>query len=108
MPDAAVSASRPSAAVQVHAAADDVGVAVGDLVAGTSVSVRLLDGQALPSVQSRNAIPLGHKIALRSLRQGQPVREYGEIIGVAMADIESGSHVHVHNLRSRRWPGGKE
>ena len=35
-------------------------------------------------------------------RTGAPVRKYGECIGVATADIAPGSHVHVHNMESRR------
>ena len=48
------------------------------------------------------AIPLGHKFALHALAKGAPVRKYGECIGVATADIATGSHVHVHNMASRR------
>jgi altronate dehydratase len=47
-------------------------------------------------------IPLGHKFARHALAKGAPVRKYGECIGVATADIVAGSHVHVHNMESRR------
>jgi altronate hydrolase len=45
-----------------------------------------------------NTIPPGHKVALRSIQSGQPVRRYGEEIGVASTDIAPGEHVHDHNL----------
>ncbi len=40
----------------------------------------------------------GHKVALRSVEAGQPVRRYGSIIGFASQPIEAGTHVHSHNL----------
>ena len=45
------------------------------------------------------AIPSGHKIALRTVEANEPVRRYGQIIGMATARIEPGEHVHTHNLR---------
>ena len=46
----------------------------------------------------KDAIPAGHKIALRSIPIGQPVRRYNQIIGFATKPISAGEHVHVHNL----------
>ncbi|MEZ5654118.1 MAG: altronate dehydratase family protein [Burkholderiaceae bacterium] len=46
----------------------------------------------------RQAIPAGHKIAVRALAIGAPVRRYNQIIGFATAAIEPGDHVHSHNL----------
>lgn len=43
-------------------------------------------------------IPRGHKIALQDLAIGDPVRRYGQLIGIATAAIAAGSHVHSHNL----------
>lgn len=48
-------------------------------------------------------IPLGHKVALVDIRQGEDVREYGARTAVASADIRKGEYVHVHNVRSARW-----
>jgi hypothetical protein len=39
---------------------------------------------------------------IEDLSPDHPVRKYGECIGVATADIAAGSHVHVHNMESRR------
>ncbi len=57
----------------------------GDLVDGTGVVLG-------------EAIPAGHKVALVPLGRGEPVRKYGQIIGVATRDIAPGEHVHTHNL----------
>jgi len=43
-------------------------------------------------------IPAGHKIALRALATGQPVRKSSQIIGFATHPIVPGEHVHTHNL----------
>ncbi len=43
-------------------------------------------------------IPPGHKVAVREVASGQPVRRYGQIIGFATQDIAPGQHVHTHNI----------
>jgi (2R)-sulfolactate sulfo-lyase subunit alpha len=48
-------------------------------------------------------VPIGHKIALTDIRKGDTVWKYGQDIGVAVADIAKGEHVHVHNLKTKRW-----
>ena len=50
-------------------------------------------------------IPRGHKIALRAIRAGEAVIKYGSPIGTATADIAPGTHVHTHNVESRRGRG---
>ena len=75
---------------------DDVGVAVRRLSAGESIasSSATDDGPIVP----RQAIPAGHKIALRPVAVGEPVLKYGSPIGVATQTISVGDHVHSHNL----------
>ena len=70
--------------------ADDVVIAARPLPAGTQV--------ADESITCLDAIPPGHKLAVRAVAKGQPVRRYGQIIGFATADIAPGRHVHSHNL----------
>lgn len=43
-------------------------------------------------------IPAGHKIAIREIAAGDPVKRYGQIIGFAAKDIKEGEHIHTHNL----------
>ena len=57
-------------------------------------------GMTAGSLTAVEDVPAGHKIALRALPAGSPVRKYGATIGVATANIPAGAHVHVHNLRS--------
>ena len=63
------------------------GLGLGDAVRSTSGLLNV-----------RETIPLGHKIALEPIVEGQAIRRYGEIIGFAKANIQPGDHVHEHNL----------
>jgi (2R)-sulfolactate sulfo-lyase subunit alpha len=87
----------------VHDAQDSVGVAVVDLAPQSNARGRLLSGETLPAVTLRDAIPLGHKLALKDLAKGDRVIKYGQVIGEAKSSISAGGHVHTHNLRGLRW-----
>jgi len=67
------------------------------------------DGRVLEvagvSVTVREAIPSGHKVAIRAIAAGEPVIKYGSPIGTATAAIEPGAHVHTHNVASGRGRG---
>jgi len=79
---------------------DNVAVAISDIRAGEEVEVDLR-GRVLRIV-AKSDIRFGHKIALKSIKRGEPVIKYGEVIGIATEDIEPGDHVHVHNVASLR------
>lgn len=87
----------------VHEHGDNVGVATVDLKAGEVGKGLYMDSQAPVEVQVRNDIPLGHKIALRDLGPGDTVIKYGHDIGRVAIDIQAGEHVHIHNLKTKRW-----
>src|ERR1700733_13374113 len=69
---------------------DDVVIACQDIPVGTRLDEFRLT--------VRDAIPAGHKIAVRDISVGEPVRRYNQIIGFASNPIAVGEHVHVHNL----------
>ena len=73
---------------------DMVAVALRPLKAGEAVDC----GDA--KVILREDIPMGHKAALRDIRQGEAVIKYGFPIGEAAEDIPAGAHVHTHNLHT--------
>ena len=79
-----------STALLVLGQDDDIAIARRDIAQGEHLDE--IDGAA------RAPIPFGHKVALRALAQGQPVRKYGQTIGIAKADILPGDHVHTHNM----------
>lgn len=87
----------------MHEDKDTVGVAVVDIKAGKQVSGRSLHGKAKPRLKALKNIPLGHKIALQDFKPGDTVIKYGEDIGKVVAAIKKGEHVHVHNLKTKRW-----
>src|SRR5689334_10490549 len=71
---------------------DNVAVARVPIPAAAELRV---DGITLTT---RDAIPAGHKVALRSIGAGEIVQRYGQIIGRAQQPIEAGRHIHTHNL----------
>jgi len=75
--------------IRIHPA-DDVVIARQQLVGGT-----LLASEGVTVV---GLIPPGHKVAVRAIEQGAPVRRYNQIIGTAKKAIAPGQHVHTHNL----------
>jgi altronate hydrolase len=71
--------------------ADDVVIARVEIPAGTAL---LKEG----NVRVARTVPAGHKVAVRDVKKGQPVRRYNQIIGFATRDIAAGEHVHVQNV----------
>jgi (2R)-sulfolactate sulfo-lyase subunit alpha len=87
----------------VHHDADNVGVAVVDIERGQSVEGWLMQSNGSVELVANGDIPLGHKIALAPIGEGQAVVKYGHPIGKATRAIAKGEHVHTHNLKSARW-----
>ncbi|WP_312997062.1 altronate dehydratase family protein [Achromobacter animicus] len=78
-----------TAVIRIHPA-DNVVIARRQLVSGTR-----LEGEGVTVV---GLVPPGHKVAVRAIAAGEPVRRYNQIIGVARQDIAPGQHVHTQNL----------
>ena len=87
----------------VHEKADNVGVATVDIKKGEKAKGLYMDSQKKVEVKALQDIPLGHKIALTNLKKEGAVIKYGHNIGRVVADIKTGEHVHIHNLKTRRW-----
>jgi (2R)-sulfolactate sulfo-lyase subunit alpha len=88
----------------VHSPKDNVGVVVVEgLKAGTKMMGVITETNATTSLTARQDIPIGHKVALKAMKSGDTVIKYGEDIGRLVADVEAGDHVHVHNLKTKRW-----
>lgn len=88
----------------VHNRADNVGVIVVEgLKAGSALRGVVLEDDTTCEVTATADIPLGHKIALSDLDAGATVIKYGEDIGRLIAPVARGDHVHVHNLKTKRW-----
>lgn len=55
----------------------------------------------IEDVQTSGLVPSGHKIATTGIPQGEPIRKYAQVIGMAAQDIAPGDHVHTHNVAFR-------
>ena len=80
----------------VHDKADTVGVmVVENAPANADLTGWVMETDETISVKALDAVPLGHKIALRDIRDGDTILKYGHDVGRAVAEIARGSHVHV-------------
>ena len=89
--------------ILLHEPDDDVGVAVRDIQSGDEVGAVTLEGVFVTNVKLVNDVPLGHKVAMKDIAQGKDVIEYGRVIGMASQAAPRGSHVHTHDLKTKRW-----
>lgn len=88
----------------VHDKKDTVGVAVVEgIKAGQELTGWLMEDDSTVTVTATNDIPIGHKIATMSIKNGATIWKYGFDIGKAVADIKVGEHAHVHNVKTKRW-----
>ena len=88
----------------VHDEGDSVGVVVVEGVkAGDSLTGWIMDQDREIAFQSASNIPIGHKLAIKPLAQGDTVIKYGTDIGRVVAPIGVGEHAHVHNIKTKRW-----
>jgi (2R)-sulfolactate sulfo-lyase subunit alpha len=88
----------------VHEDGDSVGVIVVEgIKAGEHLTGWVMAQDCTVTIKVLNDIPIGHKIALKDFAVGDSVIKYGVNIGKVVASIKKGEHVHVHNLKTRRW-----
>ncbi len=88
----------------VHEKADNVGVVVVEgLKANTDMLCCITHDNSTFRLTCKDDIPIGHKVALVDLKAGDTATKYGEDIGKIIQDISQGSHVHIHNCKTKRW-----
>lgn len=78
-------------------------VVVEDLKAGTDMLCLVTENDTTFRLTAKMDIPIGHKVALADLKSGDTIWKYGEDIGKAVAAIGKGEHLHVHNVKTKRW-----
>ena len=87
----------------VHDTEDNVGVVVVEgLKAGTEMLCVVTHDNSDFRLVAKADIPIGHKVALKDLAEGDTVMKYGEDIGKMIGSAEQGGHVHTHNLKTTR------
>jgi (2R)-sulfolactate sulfo-lyase subunit alpha len=88
----------------VHDEDDAVGtVVVEGVKADTTLTGWIMEQDKMVDVRTASDIPIGHKIALKPLKVGDTVFKYGVDIGKVVAPITAGEHLHVHNVKTKRW-----
>lgn len=88
----------------VHEAADAVGVVVVEgLKAGQEINGWVMKEDQTVTVKILSDIPIGHKVALKDFAVGDTVIKYNTDIGKVVAAIKKGEHLHVHNVKTKRW-----
>jgi (2R)-sulfolactate sulfo-lyase subunit alpha len=88
----------------IHDEKDNVAVVVIDSTKkGQDCSAWIMENDKTVKVKSIDEIPLGHKIALIDLKEGDTILKYGHDIGKVVKSIKKGDHVHVHNVKTKKW-----
>jgi len=88
----------------VHDEGDSVGVVVVEgVTAGQKLNGWIMDQDRDIVVEAKSDIPIGHKLAIKPLGNGDTVIKYGVDIGKTIAPVAVGEHTHVQNLRTKRW-----
>jgi len=82
--------------MEIHAItlnkADNVAVVVQEAQKGDIVKTDV------GNITAQEAIKLGHKMAVKEIKNGEAVIKYGITIGKASQDITAGNWVHTHNV----------
>jgi (2R)-sulfolactate sulfo-lyase subunit alpha len=103
-PKIALRGSIVTTHILIHGPQDTVGVAVvEDIESGMALSGWVMETDETISIEAKDPIPLGHKVALQDIAEGDTVYKYGHDIGRAVQSIAKGHHVHVHNTKTKRW-----
>ena len=88
----------------IHDEKDNVAVVVIETTKkGQDCSAWIMENDKTVKVSSVAEIPLGHKIALQDLKEGDTVLKYGHDIGKVVKPIKKGDHVHVNNVKTKKW-----
>jgi len=85
-------------------AKDNVATAISAISAGEEVEILSTKQEVVQRVTAKEALPLGHKIALTDIKKGAEIKKYGAVIGRASKEIAPGEYVHIHNVESNRMP----
>ncbi len=77
----------------IHDKKDNVGVVVIEKITPKQdCKCWIMEDDSSTDIQSMDEIPLGHKIAMTDLDIGKVVKS-----------IKKGEHVHVHNVKTKKW-----
>ena len=93
-----------STEIIIHDQKDNVGVVVIEkTIPNQDCNCWIMENDDTTKIQSKNEIPLGHKIAMTDLNEGDTIIKYGQDIGKVVKALKKGEHVHVHNVKTKKW-----
>ena len=88
----------------IHDEKDNVGVVVIEKITPNQDCLCwVMENDKTVKIQSLNEINLGHKIAMIDFKEGDTIIKYGHDIGKVVKEIKKGDHVHVHNVKTKKW-----
>ena len=88
----------------IHDEKDNVGVVVINQISPEQdCACWIMENDKTIKIQSVDEIQLGHKIAMVDLNEGDTILKYGHDIGKVVKSIKKGEHVHVHNVKTKKW-----
>ena len=88
----------------IHDEKDNVAVVVVDQTTkNQQCNAWIMENDKTVKITAINEIPLGHKIALKNFEIGDTILKYGHDIGKVVKPIKKGEHVHVHNVKTKKW-----
>ena len=88
----------------IHEEKDNVAVVVIDKTQKNQDCIGwIMENDKTIKIKSINEIPLGHKIALKDFKIDDTILKYGHDIGKVVTSIKKGDHVHVHNVKTKKW-----
>ena len=88
----------------IHDEKDNVGVIVIDKITpDQDCNCWIMENDGTVTIKSKSEIRLGHKIAMKDFKEGDTILKYGHDIGKVVKPIKKGEHVHVHNVKTKKW-----
>jgi (2R)-sulfolactate sulfo-lyase subunit alpha len=90
--------------ILAHSPKDNVAVVVVEgLKAGTHALVVVTEDNSSFTIDVKDDVPIGHKVALIDLSAGDTVIKYGQDVGRMTGAAAKGHHVHTQNMKTKRW-----
>jgi (2R)-sulfolactate sulfo-lyase subunit alpha len=78
-------------------------VVVDQVDAGEEVKGWVMETDETVTIIASEMVLLGHKLALKDIGVGDTIYKYGQDVGKAVGNISQGGHVHVQNVKTKRW-----
>ena len=87
----------------IHDEKDNVGVVVIEKITpNQDCNCWIMENDKSAKIQSKSEIPLGHKIAMLDLKEGDTILKYDHDIGKVVKNIKRGENVNVRNVKKKK------